>query len=114
MLASGLREADASFALGLGALGETEVYLQDKVLSSVSFEENVTFGISGVTHLGLTLIKKRCYGQNMKVLLQDCHTYHFGQVLRKICQMYRCLDISYSVYLCYRMPIGCALSHRGS
>ena len=89
--------------LGLGALGETEAYLQDTVLSSARFVEDVTFGISGATHLVLTLTKRRRYGRSVKVLLRDYHVYHFGQVSRKICQMPRCPAISYSVHLCYRM-----------
>lgn len=95
VLASSLREADTSLASGTGGLRETEPYLQDKVLPSASFVEKVIFGISGVTHLVLTLIKRH-YGWNVKVLLQDYHKYHFGQVLRKICQMPRYPVISYS------------------
>lgn len=100
--------------LGLGALGETEAYLPDKVLSSASFVENVTFGISGATRLVLTLINRRHYSWNVKVLLQDYHMYHFSQVLRKICQMPRRPVIGYSVHLRYTIPIGCALSRRDS
>lgn len=48
--------------LGIGASGETEAYLPDKVLSSASFVENVTFGISGATHLVLTLTEDTTAG----------------------------------------------------